>query len=77
MHNHLTSTHSSPTPIHNDPITPNILGVSPYLIILIAYPINTVEKPTIVTFPDFLLINTLARHILEPIDMAAPTVKNT
>ena len=54
-----------------------MLGVYPYRIILMAYPIKTVENPTIVTFPDFLLINTLAKYKLEPIDIAAPTVKNT
>jgi hypothetical protein len=73
----LNNTKKSPTPIQIDPATPRIFGISPYLIMLIAYPVNTVEKLTADTFPDFLLANMLATTSPVPTNIGRPTFRIT
>lgn len=63
-------------PMNTDPTTPAMLGVYPYLIILIPYPITTVRNPMIVTLPDFFVMHTLATYSPEETDISTPTFRN-
>lgn len=63
-------------PIQRDPTIPIKFGVYLYRTMLTKYPKNTVENPTIVTFPDFSVTNKLAIYKPDENPINRPTSKN-